>query len=151
VLRANGGGVIVNVTSSSVFVPMPFYSVYRASKAAVQALSESLRAEVAPFGIHVVEVLPGPVDTDMLAASRVESDTRRTPAYAPLADRVAELRVGEPTTPVEDAARAIVDAICADPPPARLGCDPMGADLVNGWAATPDEEWQAGFLDAFRV
>jgi len=141
--------MIVNVSSSSVVVPMPFYATYRASKAAVQAFSESLRAEVAPFGIHVMEVMPGPVDTDMLSGSRTGDPERHSAPYQPMADRIRALRAGEPSTPVADAARAIVDAMACDPPPARMGCDPLGADLLAGWSATPDAEWQAGFLSAF--
>lgn len=148
-MRAAGGGVIVNFTSSSILAPMPFYSVYRATKAAVQALSESLRTEVAAFGIHVMEVLPGPVETDMLADSRVPSQARRTPPYEALADRVEELRVDEAATPVADAAAAVVDSICADPPPFRMGCDPLGEALLAGWSTTPDEEWQASLRSAF--
>lgn len=68
-LRGAGGGVVVNITSASLVVDMPLYGVYRASKAALAAMGESLRAEVAQFGIRVVEVLPGPIDTDMLALS----------------------------------------------------------------------------------
>ena len=148
-MRAAGGGVIVNITSSSVLAPMPFYSVYRSTKAAVQAISESLRTEVAPFGIHVMEVLPGPVDTDMLAASKVPSDARGTPPYRDLAQRVEQLREGESPTSVSEAAAVVVDALCADPPPSRLGCDPLGAALLSGWATTPDEEWQASFRTVF--
>ena len=53
-LRASGGGVICNVTSSSLLFPMQLYAAYRASKAAVAALGESLRAELASFGILIV-------------------------------------------------------------------------------------------------
>ena len=60
IMRAGGGGVICNVTSSSTLAPVPFLGAYRASKAAVSAIGESLRAEVAPFGIRVVEIMPGP-------------------------------------------------------------------------------------------
>jgi NAD(P)-dependent dehydrogenase (short-subunit alcohol dehydrogenase family) len=67
ILRANGGGVICNVTSSSILAPMPFYGPYRGSKAVVSCIGESLQAEVKPFGIRVVEIMPGPIDTDMLA------------------------------------------------------------------------------------
>ena len=55
-IRKQGGGVICNVTSSSILAAVPFYSIYRASKAAVSAMGESLRCEVADFGIRVVEV-----------------------------------------------------------------------------------------------
>jgi NAD(P)-dependent dehydrogenase (short-subunit alcohol dehydrogenase family) len=148
-MRAAGGGVIVNLTSSSILAPMPFYSVYRASKAAVQAISESLRTEVAPFGIQVIEVLPGPVDTDMLAASKVPSVARRTLPYRDMAARVDQLREGESPTSASYAAAVVVDAICADPPPFRLGCDILGAALLSGWATTPDEEWQTSFRAVF--
>ena len=69
VLRQQRGGVIVNVTSSSILAPVPLYALYRSSKAAVSVFGESLRAEMAAFGVRVLEVMPGPIDTDMLANS----------------------------------------------------------------------------------
>ena len=59
-LKAAGGGVICNVTSSSYLAAMPFYAAYRSSKAALAAIGESLRTELAPFGIRIVEIMPGP-------------------------------------------------------------------------------------------
>src|SRR5262249_37584165 len=48
-LRAAGGGVLCNVTSSSILAPVPFFGPYRSSKAAVSAFGESLRAELGPL------------------------------------------------------------------------------------------------------
>src|SRR5258708_5254379 len=79
-LRAAGGGVLCNIGSSSILAPVPFYAAYRASKAAVSALSMTLRAELAPQGIRVVEIMPGPVDSDMLRHSQ---DTMVDPAGEP--------------------------------------------------------------------
>src|SRR5205085_5414017 len=59
IMRSAGGGVICNVTSSSTLAPVPFLGTYRASKAAVTALGESLAAEVAQFGIRVIEIKIG--------------------------------------------------------------------------------------------
>jgi len=73
-LRAAGSSVICNVTSAAVLFPMPLYAAYRAGKAAVSSLGESLRAELAGFGIRVIEIMPGPIDTDMLAASAREPE-----------------------------------------------------------------------------
>ncbi len=84
-LRAAGGGVIANVTSPSLLFPMPFYAIYRASKAAVAALGESLAAELLPFGIRVIELLPGPIETDMLAGSDREPEAAGYEGYAALA------------------------------------------------------------------
>lgn len=151
VLRANGGGVVVNLSSAGLLVPMPFFAVYRATKAAVTALSESLRAEVAPFGVSVLEVYPGPVDTDMLAGSKQVPEAQRSAPYAALAEHIGRLRSHETSTPVAEAATSIVDAICTDPPPHRMSCDTMGAGLLAGWSSTPDADWQASFLAAFRA
>jgi NAD(P)-dependent dehydrogenase (short-subunit alcohol dehydrogenase family) len=57
--RERRGGTIINVTSTVTLKPLPLVSVYRASKAAVNALSESLAVEMEPFGVRVHIVLPG--------------------------------------------------------------------------------------------
>ena len=91
-LRANQPSVVCTVTSSSIIAAVPFYSAYRASKAAVSAFGDSLRVEVAPFGIRVVEILPGPIDTDMFRLSTGEQDAARFDNYQSLADVAASLR-----------------------------------------------------------
>ncbi len=140
-LRANGGGVICNVTSSSLLAPVPFYSVYRASKAAVQALGESLASEVAPFGIRVVEILPGPVQSDMLAASARMPEGHDVPGYEAIAEAMYEGRMGlgaDVITAAEVAAAAIRAAILDDGGPLRRTCDPLGGQLLGMWRADPD-------------
>jgi short-subunit dehydrogenase len=62
---ARGGGTIVNVASVAAFAAMPMHAWYGASKAAIASFSEVLHAEVAPHGVHVVTVYPGPVATPM--------------------------------------------------------------------------------------
>lgn len=57
--RERRGGTIINVTSSATLKPLPLIGVYRASKAAVNALTESLAVEMKPFGVRVHIVLPG--------------------------------------------------------------------------------------------
>jgi NAD(P)-dependent dehydrogenase (short-subunit alcohol dehydrogenase family) len=69
VMRAAGGGLIVNLSSLSGLVATPYQGAYSASKFAVEGLSESLRLEVAPFGIQVVLVEPGFVATGMTAGT----------------------------------------------------------------------------------
>jgi NAD(P)-dependent dehydrogenase (short-subunit alcohol dehydrogenase family) len=150
-LRDAGGGVVCNVTSSSILAPMPFYAAYRASKAAVSAIGESLRAEVAAFGIRVVEIMPGPIDTDMLALSERVPEAIAYPPYQSLAERVAELRKpgALPATPTADAARAIVDAIVDDGGPLRYGCDPLSDGMLAGWRQATDEQFMQSMLAAF--
>lgn len=151
-LRAGGGGVICNVTSSSILAPVPFLGAYRASKAAVSAIGESLMAEVAPFGIRVVEIMPGPIDTDMLATSDQPAAAIAFEPYKPMAEKMWESRQGIRSmyTPTGEAARAIVDAILDDHGPLRYGCDPLSTGMIDGWRATAsDEAWLRPMLLGF--
>jgi len=133
-LREARAGVICNITSASLLFPMPFYAVYRASKAAVQALGESLQAELRPFGVRVVEVLPGPIATDMLAGSKREPEAAGHPPYRALAAWAYEARKASEAlvTPAEEAASRIVDAILDDAGPLRVACDALGEGMLQG-------------------
>jgi NAD(P)-dependent dehydrogenase (short-subunit alcohol dehydrogenase family) len=141
ILRSRGEGVICTVTSSSILLAAPFFAAYRASKAAMSAVCETLLVELAPFGIRVLEVLPGPVATDGLAGSdyvdAVEHEPYRAAAERMMASRgrVHELAV----TPAEAAVR-IVDTIVADDGPMRSSTDPMGDGLLDEWRGRSDQE-----------
>ncbi|OZI23564.1 short-chain dehydrogenase/reductase [Bordetella genomosp. 9] len=57
--RQRRAGVVINVSSTVTLKPLPIVGLYRASKAAVNAMTESLAVEMAPFGVRVHLVLPG--------------------------------------------------------------------------------------------
>ena len=150
-LRRAGGGVVCNVTSCSLFVPMPLLAAYRASKAAVSALGETLRVELAPHGVRVLEVVPGAIATDMLAGTAAPPAAGGCAGYEELARRVHSSRsasAGQPTRP-EQAAVAIAEAILSDDAPLRVSCDGMGAGLLAAWRASDDESMQSGLLGLF--
>lgn len=151
VLRRAGGGVICNVTTSSLLAPVPFFAAYRASKAAVSALGETLRAELAPFGIRVLEVMPGPVATDLLAGSDRLPEAAAHPEYRAQAELSLRGRRGVEgsVTPAAVAAAAIADAIADPDAPLRVACDPIGAGLLEGWRSSRDEELMRSLLAAF--
>jgi NAD(P)-dependent dehydrogenase (short-subunit alcohol dehydrogenase family) len=141
-LRANQPSVVCTVTSSSIIASVPFFSAYRASKAAVSAFGDSLRVEVAPFGIRVVEILPGPIDTDMFRLSTGEQGAAGFADYRPLADVAAALRREHADPRVVDPAQAaahIVDAILDSEGPMRYGCDPVSLELLDLWRQCDDE------------
>jgi NAD(P)-dependent dehydrogenase (short-subunit alcohol dehydrogenase family) len=141
-LRANRPSVVCTITSSSIIAAVPFFSAYRASKAAVSAFGDSLRVEVAPFGIRVVEILPGPVDTDMFRLSTGEQHASRFADYRALADVAAKLRSEHADPRVVDpaqAASAVVDAILDSAGPMRYGCDPVSLELLDLWRQCDDE------------
>jgi NAD(P)-dependent dehydrogenase (short-subunit alcohol dehydrogenase family) len=66
-MRSRGSGLIVNVGSIAGRIALPFEGLYSASKHAVAALSDSLRMEVAPFGVRVTLLEPGDFRTDFTA------------------------------------------------------------------------------------
>jgi len=142
VLRANRPAVVCNISSSSILAWVPFYSAYRATKAAASAFGESLRVEVAPSGIRVVEILPGPIDTDMFRQSTGDQAATRFERYRPMADQAARLR-REAADPLvsspADAARLVADAILDDSGPMRYGCDPLSVGLLDLWRQSDDE------------
>lgn len=151
-MRAHRGGVICNVTSSSILAPVPFLAAYRASKAAVSAIGESLLAEVGQFGIRVIEIMPGPIETDMLAASDRPSPAIDHEHYRAIAETMWANRtnIRDQYTPASEAARSIVDAICDDSAPLRSGCDQLSDGMLAGWRAAPnDEAWMRPMVRAF--
>ncbi len=87
--REKGAGVVINVTSSVTLRPLPLLSIYTASKAAVNAFTESLALELEPFGVRVRLVLPGRApDTAFATNARVRMGMHIPPAYADFAGRV---------------------------------------------------------------
>jgi NAD(P)-dependent dehydrogenase (short-subunit alcohol dehydrogenase family) len=108
----------------------------------VSAFGDSLRVEVAPFGIRVVEILPGPIDTDMFRLSTGEQDAGRFEHYRILGEVAATLRREHADPRVVDpaqAAAAIVDAILDSSGPMRYGCDPVSLESLDLWRRCDDE------------
>lgn len=68
VMRRQGRGRIVCVSSVAGAIPIPFQTYYSVSKAAVNAYVRALRCEVAPYGISVCAVMPGDIATGFTAA-----------------------------------------------------------------------------------
>lgn len=79
-MRAQGRGRIINVSSLSGFVPSPFMALYVSTKHAVEGYSQSLDHEVREYGVRVLLVEPGPINTPF-AGHSVVADTP-LPLYA---------------------------------------------------------------------
>jgi NAD(P)-dependent dehydrogenase (short-subunit alcohol dehydrogenase family) len=132
--RRRQAGVVVNVTSSLTFKPMPLNAAYRASKAAVNAFTESLALELEPFGVRVRLVLPGrSPETRFGENARARMDGLDHEAYADLVKRTfARLLDGSaPITHLQDVAEAVWRAATDPSSPMYI---PAGAD-AEAWAA----------------
>ncbi|MGN4068882.1 SDR family oxidoreductase [Burkholderia gladioli] len=133
--RERRAGVIVNVTSTVTLRPLPLLAVYTGSKAAINAFTESLALELAPFEVRVRLVLPGRAPTTRFGdnARRLMGDEVPAP-YAAFRDRVfASVRdTSTPTTQSSDVAEAVWRAVTDPAAPMRI---PAGADAVAAAAA----------------
>jgi NAD(P)-dependent dehydrogenase (short-subunit alcohol dehydrogenase family) len=72
-LRAQGGGWVVNISAAAAIANYPGFSIYGAAKAALEFATESFRAEMAPHGVAVTLVQPGPFRTQFVARSLARS------------------------------------------------------------------------------
>ena len=119
-LRAQGSGHVLQVSSIGGISAFPNIGIYNASKWALEALSQSLAAEVADFGIKVTIIEPGAYSTDWGGASARHAAA--DPAYDAFREKAAEqrrARAGNPGDPVATRA-AVLQVVDAENPPLRI-------------------------------
>ncbi len=130
-MRKQRSGTIINISSIGGKIATPFGAWYHASKFAVEGMSDSLRLEVAPFGIDVVVIEPGGVKSEWatIAYDNLIKTTENT-AYKDMADKFKqafEKTVAKNAEP-EVISRLVSKAISAKRPKTRY---------VGGYMAKP--------------
>jgi NAD(P)-dependent dehydrogenase (short-subunit alcohol dehydrogenase family) len=128
-MRAQGSGAIVQMSSVGGQVTAPGFSAYCATKFALEGLSETLQAELEPFGIRVLIVEPGAFRTGLFrpdAAYLSDEMPEYADTVGPTRAYVRDGHLEQPGDPVK--AAAIVAALDADEPPLRLV---LGADAIG--------------------
>lgn len=142
-MRSQQSGHVVNISSVAGFVGYPGSALYAASKHAMEGLSQGLAKEVAPLGIDVTVVNPGPFRTQF-AGSSLKLAEKKIDAYADsvhvrqenLKNNLHGNQAGDPVK----AAKVILDMIHADNPPFTL---PLGGmafrEISNRLKRTLDE------------
>lgn len=122
-MRSQGSGTIVNVSSVWGQVSFPGVGPYAASKHALEAMTDALRAEVNRSGIDVVLIQPGPVDTNFVDRLANELPDERSPPYTTVYSLLEDIRVIGSDNPLADdpsmVAEAILDVAHSDEPPSR--------------------------------
>lgn len=123
-LKEAGDAHIINLSSMNAFTGLPSQSSYCATKAAVQLLSESLRAELKGANIGVTSVHPGAIKTDMIKATLENSDD------VDVAKRNYLLAQKIGVSP-EYVAERIIGAIKKNPARIRVGADAVIIDFAK--------------------
>jgi NAD(P)-dependent dehydrogenase (short-subunit alcohol dehydrogenase family) len=134
-MRARGGGRILFLSSVLGTVSLPLSGGYAASKAALEAVAETLALEVGRFGIKVGLVAPSRVATG--APERAPHHVAPNGPYAPLYAQVKDLR--GPQMAPEEVAVAIADLLDAEAPPFRLALGPGTAAALAAKRAAGDD------------
>jgi NAD(P)-dependent dehydrogenase (short-subunit alcohol dehydrogenase family) len=155
-MRKAKSGTIVNVSSVGGRVTVPFAAPYCSSKHALESISDALRVEVAPFGIRIVVIEAGPIEShfDDRALEEVGEMLRRPGPYSPLYGGAEAAMKGDfqrGKKPAEDVARVIVDAIEAARPKTRYRITSMARLLIPLRAMLPDRWLDAAFRKSLKL
>ena len=120
VLRAQGSGHVLQVSSIGGISAFPMVGMYHASKWALEGLSQSLAQEVAGFGVHVTLVEPAAYSTDWSGPSARHAEP--LDAYADYREEVMAARAQRNASPGDPAAtrEAVLRLVDAEHPPLRL-------------------------------
>lgn len=133
VMRQQGDGRIVNMSAIAGFTNELGFSIYGGAKFALEGISEALKGEVAPFGIKVTLVEPGPFRTDFIGRSLDRAEPAM-PEYEPTVgkflDFLNQIEGQQPGDPVK-AANAIIQMVESENPPMRLFLGKYAYGKVN--------------------
>jgi NAD(P)-dependent dehydrogenase (short-subunit alcohol dehydrogenase family) len=130
ILRAQKSGHIVNISAAAAIANYAGFGIYGGAKAALDLMSESLRAELTPLGIKITVVQPGPFRTEFIArglekaAAQVEDYNASSGRFARLLESMNGKQPGDPAR----AAEAIVKMILDGDAPLHL---PLGKYVIK--------------------
>jgi NAD(P)-dependent dehydrogenase (short-subunit alcohol dehydrogenase family) len=141
VMRAQGSGRILNLTSNGGRFAFPGMGFYHATKFAAEGLSEALAQEIAAFGIKLSIIEPGGFTTDFMGRSMAMGDFM--PEYGHVREFLGSLaggyRMGEPAA----AARAMIAVAEMADPPLRVALGPTAKDEILARLTTDIESYEA--------
>ncbi len=117
-MRKQGSGKIINISSVAGRIGFPASPAYISSKFALEGLSESLRLEMAPFGVDVIIIEPGVIKTNFLNPVRLAKKSESGTAYRDITTKVVSgvKMMAEMGTPPKEVADTIVKSINDDKP-----------------------------------
>jgi NAD(P)-dependent dehydrogenase (short-subunit alcohol dehydrogenase family) len=128
IMRKQGSGIIVNVSSVAGRIGFPGTPAYISSKFALEGLSECMRYEMSPFGIKTIIIEPGVIKTNFLSSMKIAKGKPDSP-YKDITEKVVNgiKMMAELATPPIEVAKTIMKAIEAENPLPRYV---VGSDAV---------------------
>jgi NAD(P)-dependent dehydrogenase (short-subunit alcohol dehydrogenase family) len=154
-MRAQRSGVIVNISSWLGRMGFPLLTYYNASKYAVEAITDSLRYEVAPFNVRVHSVMPGLFGTRFVSKGLVANAATVSPAspYAALAAKIIPVvarKINEGPDPLA-VAEAVLRVIEDAGSPIRIPVGVEAETFVPMAKRLPDEEFETKVKEIFGL
>jgi NAD(P)-dependent dehydrogenase (short-subunit alcohol dehydrogenase family) len=155
-MRQRRSGTIVNVSSVAGKIAIPFAGPYCASKHALEAVSDSLRVEVAPFGIRVVVIEAGPIATRFgerarASVARMLGSPGPYSAFYKNAERAMDTDFQAGKLPPEAVARVIVNAIESEKPKTRYRITRIASVLIFLRRFLPDRSFDRRMKRILRL
>jgi short-subunit dehydrogenase len=144
VMRRQGQGKIVNITSMGGRIAIPLGSSYHGSKFALEGLSESIQYELEPFGIKVILIEPGAVGSNFWKNIKIaKSSSDSNSPYSQFGNKIlkAYKEMEQNTISPSVVAKTILDAITSNNPQLRYVVGEDAAKTLDARKNTPDNEF----------
>ena len=142
IMRKQGGGIIVNITSLGGRIAFPLNSAYHATKFALEGLSESIQYELEPFGIKIIVIEPGGVGSNFLKNLKMVS--KPNSPYGPIQNSMSEYfkQWAQNLTHPSEVAKAILQAVTSDNPDLRYVVGKDAMMILESRKSMSDREFQ---------
>ena len=159
IMRNQGGGNIINISSVGGRIGIPLNTAYISSKFALEGLSESMRYELEQFGIDVILIEPGAVksnffeNADVVINNNNTTNSTKTSLYSPLTQKLIKgfepiLESSSSSLP-SDVAKVIYQAIDSDNRQVRYLVGKDAASIINARQNLSDKEFENWIKERF--
>ena len=156
IMRKQRTGKIVNITSMGGRIAIPLDPIYHATKFALEGLSESIQYELEPFGIKVILIEPGAVESNFWKNLRMvskESSNSNNSPYRQLANRMSESfrQIAQNSIHASDVANVILQAVTSDEPDFRYVVGKDASMIIEARKNMSDREFKNLIKNQFNL
>ncbi len=157
-MRKQRRGTIINLSSIVGKFPFPLSGVYAASKYAVEGITDAMRMELAPFGIRVAAIRPGPIATEfnevagkMTGDLMARTDPDYKSVYQAFGTQAGKLFAGLTIPGPDIIADLIMEAVLSEDPKAVYCAGPFCDDLLAKRTTMDDDAFYRMMMERFGL